>query len=591
MFSSRVPPLTSVLTLELSDKLKGRTEGLLTQLIKTNLHTRYVRESPIFSEFLREIGSNCGSAATDAGYSEVLDETLLKAYRSAIPLTTYDSYEPFVTKFLEQPCKHDEVRDIFAPGLPYFIAVSSATSANSKKIFAKYRHPPGTSPSVPLAADLGAKFCSVYSLTYRQVVEVQGPNAETLSRVPVCLSSSGRTRMQNGMDIEKDASTINLTIPNATSPVAVSHIRNYRSFLLMHAFFALMDVRLQIMVTLFSTVFLDLVRCMEDEWDTLVNSIEKGELPNYKGLDHVRDYLEPKLHPLPSRAAELRAIGIATDNPGWLVRIWPELKAVICVTSGIFSTAIPKMQHYLGTNVVMHGRGFVASECCVGTVYDPYELNLFKATHDDIVEYLDVSLEETAASLISAWNVVAGHRYEVVVTTRDGMWRYRLGDIVEIAGFDPCDGTPVLKFVERRNLAIRLPGSMTSEKQLADAIFATQDTLGQVVEFTVVVDDRVIPRRFGYLVEVQDTVGPAADLARGRIREALCLSNQGVRDSLEKGILGDPTIRILQPGTFSEFRKWKVELANTGAGQIKVPTVLWDPMAQEWMFERVIQEV
>ncbi|KAH7915506.1 GH3 auxin-responsive promoter [Hygrophoropsis aurantiaca] len=587
MFPSPIPPPTDFLTLELSAKLKQRTEGLLTRLIKTNLHTRYVQESAIFSGFLRAIESS-GDAANDARCGEVLDETLLEAYRTTIPLTTYDSYEPFVTKFLEQPCKHDEVRDLFAPGLPYYIATSSATSANSTKIFAKYKHPPDT--SLP-DSDHGVKACSVYSLTYRQVVEVQGPDAETLARLPVCLSSTGIARMRNNMDIEKDSSMIKLTMPSATSPVAVSHIRNYRTFLLMHAFFALADASLQVIHAPFVTMFLDLVRYMEDEWEILVDNIEKGELPDYKGLDHVREYLEPKIHPNPSRATELRTIGIATDDPGWLMKIWPELKVVVSVASGIFATAVPKMRHYLGPDVLIHGRGYTASECRVGTVYDRYNLNLFKATHDDIVEYLDVSLEETAASLVSAWNIVAGRKYEVVVTTRDGMWRYRLGDIVEIAGFDPCDGTPVLKFVERRNVAIRLPGSMTSEKQLADAIFATQDTLGQVVEFTVVVTDQVMPRRFAYLVEVQGTVGPAADLACGKLREALCLSNQGVRDSLEKGILGHPTIQILRPGTFSEFRKWKVELTNTGAGQTKVPTVLWDPAAQEWIFERVIQEV
>ncbi|KAH7909127.1 GH3 auxin-responsive promoter [Hygrophoropsis aurantiaca] len=591
MIPSRVPPPTDVLTLELSDQLKQRTEGLLTRLIKTNLCTRYVRESPIFSDFLRAIENSCSPAATDAGHNtnEILNETLLEAYRTTIPLSTYDSYKPFVNKFLERPCKHDEVKDLFAPGLPYFIAESSGTSGNSAKIFAKYRHPPGTSAS---PQGLGGKVCGVYSLTHQHVVEVQGADAETLTRFPVCLSSTGTIRMLHGMDIERDPSTLNLTMPNATSPVAVCHIRNYRSFLLMHVLFALADARLQVMYTLFSTVFLDIVAYMEEEWNTLVDSIEKGELPDYEGIDHVREYIEPKFHPQPSRASELRAIGPASGNPGWLAKIWPELKVIVCVASGVFATVIPKMRHYLGPDMLMHSLGYVASECWVGTVYDPYDLNLFKATHDDIVEYLDVSLEETAASLISAWNVVTGHKYEVVVTTRDGMWRYRLGDIVEIAGFDPRDGTPVLKFVERRNLAmLSLTYPMTSEKQLTDAIFDIQDTLGQVAEFTVVVDDRVMPRRFGYLVEVQDTVGPTADLACGKLREALCLSNPGVKHALEEGMLGNPTIRILRPGTFSEFRKWKVELANTGAGQIKVPVVLWDPVAQEWMFERVIQEV
>ena len=48
------------------------------------------------------------------------------------------------------------------------------------------------------------------------------------------------------------------------------------------------------------------------------------------------------------------------------------------------------------------------------------------------------------------WEVEVGRRYEVVVTNQDGLWRYRLGDVVEISGFDPTDGVPVIQFVERR---------------------------------------------------------------------------------------------------------------------------------------------
>lgn len=43
-----------------------------------------------------------------------------------------------------------------------------------------------------------------------------------------------------------------------------------------------------------------------------------------------------------------------------------------------------------------------------------------------------------------------GRKYEVVLTTRDGFWRYRLGDVVEVAGFDPRDGQPLIRYFERR---------------------------------------------------------------------------------------------------------------------------------------------
>ena len=39
----------------------------------------------------------------------------------------------------------------------------------------------------------------------------------------------------------------------------------------MHIVFALADSQLETINTLFSSVFVDMIRCMEEEWDTLVD--------------------------------------------------------------------------------------------------------------------------------------------------------------------------------------------------------------------------------------------------------------------------------------------------------------------------------
>ena len=51
------------------------------------------------------------------------------------------------------------------------------------------------------------------------------------------------------------------------------------------------------------------------------------------------------------------------------------------------------------------------------------------------------------------WQLVVGKKYEVVVTNKDGLWRYQLNDIVEVAGFTPEEGIPLLRFIERKGCA------------------------------------------------------------------------------------------------------------------------------------------
>ncbi|KAI6121227.1 GH3 auxin-responsive promoter [Pisolithus sp. B1] len=604
---SNIPEPIKVLSPELFDRVKERTEGTLLDLIKRNKDTRYVSESPVFGGFR----SSLEHLRKDKG-DEVRDDMLLESYRSAIPLTTYDSYEPFVKKFLERNCQEDDVRDMFSPGLPYFVAVSSSTTSTKPKYFAKYKHPPGSSyetvdRSANPVSDTGGKNCIVYSLNYRQLVSVLNGDGDAVKKLPVTLMSSGSIRMQNGIDVEKDTCALQYTAPRATSPIAVSFISKYRSFLLMHALFALADTKVETINTLFGTIFIDMIRYVEEEWDNLLRYIETGELPDWEGTDHVRQWLVPKFHASPERAAELRAIGRTAQEPGWLVRVWPMLKVVIGIASGVYAAVIPKMRHYVGPDVQLRSLGFTASEAYVGTVYDPENLNLYKVASDDIVEYLDVSKEEVAANLVAPWQVQPGHKYEVVLTNRDGMWRYRLGDVIEIEGFDPDDGAPVVRYVERRNVALRLGGAMLSEEHLAKAILAVQDKLGSLIEFTVVIDDRNITRRVGYLVEIQElgafsfarailiiaklSKGTEADEAPDKLLHELCRLNPQFKFGLDTEEMRPPTIRILKPGTFADYRRWRIEVTNSGSGQMKVPVVMWDHGTREWIFKRIDREV
>ncbi|KAH7918154.1 hypothetical protein BV22DRAFT_1134818 [Leucogyrophana mollusca] len=582
-----VPDPVPVLTSELQSTLQDRIEKVLTRIINANLHTRYVQESPVFADFRDSI--ECLSNDLEAR-----DKVLLESFRTVVPLTTYASHEPFISKFLEQPCMEDDVKNLFAPGLPNFIAPSSATSGKAPKFFARYRHPPGVDRvDIPISKD-GGKTCALFSLVSHRLLEIRG-DADKETTIPITLVSSGGIRMRHDLGVDKDPLLMKLTMPANTSPLAVSFLRNYRSFLLMHALFALADAKLEIMFMTLSTIFVDLVRYMEEEWVTLVTCVETGELPDYEGVDEIRQYLEagssPKLPPNPARAAELRAIGVATDTPGRLVKVWPGFKTVVAVASGLFASALPKMRHYLGPTVLIRSLGLIASEGYVGLVYNPSELNLFKAVSDDVVEYLDVSLDETAASLVPAWELQLGHRYEIVLTTRDGLWRYRLDDIIEVAGFDPSDGTPILKYVERRNVVARPGGIETAGKTLADAIFGTQATLGKIVEFTVVNDERVMPPCLGYLVEIEGAISPNAHTALQQLHDNLYHANDNLQHALDDGRVGPPTVRILNPGTFREFREWKIGLANSGVGQMKVPVVLSDETAVRWVLERVVQEI
>ncbi|KIK16044.1 hypothetical protein PISMIDRAFT_278904 [Pisolithus microcarpus 441] len=95
-------------------------------------------------------------------------------------------------------------------------------------------------------------------------------------------------------------------------------------------------------------------------------------------------------------------------------------------------------------------------------------------------------------------------KYKVVLTTRDGFWRYHFGDVVEAVDFDPRDGQPlVVRYVKRWNVHIRIANEVTTETQLRSVLDAMSDLLGGVSEFCVCPDYRESVGRYAFSVELK----------------------------------------------------------------------------------------
>ncbi|KAG0702339.1 GH3 auxin-responsive promoter, partial [Suillus ampliporus] len=280
----------------------------------------------------------------------------------------------------------------------------------------------------------------------------------------------------------------------------------------------------------------------------------------------------------PARAAELRAIGPPSNTAGWAKYVWPNLKIVPSAASGPFSSAVPKVKHLLGPDVTLQSPRFASSECFIGVTYHPGDLNRFRIILEDgFVEYLNVDSEEVADKLC-----VAVRSFRRVALSVVGGWRYCSGDIVELLGFAPDDGSPVMRFVRRRNVEIRLDTASVTEAQLVQSICsATQDTIGQIMEFTCFKDIRKLPCTIAFFVELAQEPGmlstTSRHLAKQRVADALSSMNDRVRWDYDCGAMGMPTIRVVKPGTFMEYRKWKFEAAAIGTCQLKVLVVMSDP--------------
>ncbi len=163
--------------------------------------------------------------------------------------------------------------------------------------------------------------------------------------------------------------------------------------------------------------------------------------------------------PLERRSALAGAV-----RAGDWAAVWPRLAVVSCWADAQAAPAASELGGRL-PQARLQPKGLLATECFVAV---PIERagGAVLAARSHFFEFVG----EGGGDPVPAHEVEAGRRYAVVVTTSGGLYRYRLGDLVEVAGH--LGALPVLRFVGRADRVSDLVGEKLSEAFVAGALAA-----------------------------------------------------------------------------------------------------------------------
>jgi hypothetical protein len=145
------------------------------------------------------------------------------------------------------------------------------------------------------------------------------------------------------------------------------------------------------------------------------------------------------------RAAEIEFVFRTCSTAGDIhAQLWPRLRLISCWTDAQAAGYANKLAE-LFPQAKMQGKGLLATE---GFVSFPLRNHAGAALslRSHFFEFLPVDdPNNSAARPLLAHELKAGERYSVVLTTGGGLYRYRLHDVVEVAGhLAEC---PLLRFI------------------------------------------------------------------------------------------------------------------------------------------------
>ena len=213
----------------------------------------------------------------------------------------------------------------------------------------------------------------------------------------------------------------------------------------------------------FLTLLLEFAR---EHADRLADDIAGGtlRLPKSDGED-AHDSTPFELPPPDAERAAAVREAFPSSGPLALQRVWPKLALVSCWTDAAARQQLPALLRLLPPSVEIQSKGLLATE---GVVSFPLlgEPGAVLAVASHLIELRPTA--DPGARPVLAHEAELGGRYQPVLTTGGGLWRYPLGDEIEVVG--RYGNTPLVRFRGRIDGVSDLCGEKLSPARVEDAL-------------------------------------------------------------------------------------------------------------------------
>jgi hypothetical protein len=329
--------------------------------------------------------------------------------------------------------------------------------------------------------------------------------------------------------------------------------------------------------------------------EALVRAIHDGTLgipdppmrdePGCPGPEALRR-LRAALRPDPARARRLATLAVRAG--GLRPRdCWPGLALIGCWLGGSAGGHAGRLGAVYG-GAPRRDLGLVASEGRITLPLDDDTAAGPLAVHAGFYEFVpEEAIEHPVPPVRLAHELEDGHRYYVVLTGDNGLYRYDLNDIVEVQGF--AGRTPRLAFVRKGRDAVSITGEKLCASHVEGAVrVAAARAAVDVWQLQLIPDP--LGCRYDLLVEPARPPGraAAARFLRG-VDEALAAGNREYADKRASGRLAAPRLHVMRPG-WAE-RRCRADFARGRRdAQHKWPVIrlTWDEASRgevDWMLE------
>ncbi|XP_062018347.1 indole-3-acetic acid-amido synthetase GH3.6 [Rosa rugosa] len=344
----------------------------------------------------------------------------------------------------------------------------------------------------------------------------------------------------------------------------------------------------------FASGFIRAIRFLEKHWPILCKDIEFGTLNPQITDPSVRESVLKILKPDPKLAGFIATECGKKSWQGIITRLWPNTKYVDVIVTGTMSQYIPTLDYY-SNGLPLVCTMYASSECYFGVNLNPmckpsevsYTLiptmcyfeflpvHRNNGVNSDSVSVPESLNEKEQQQLVDLVDVKLGQEYELVVTTYAGLYRYRVGDVLRVAGFK--NKAPQFNFICRKNVVLSIDADKTDEVELQNAVKNAVTHLvpfdASVAEYTSYADTSTVPGHYVLFWEL--SLNGSTPIPPSVFEDCCLAIEESLNSVYRQGRVSDKSIgpleiKIVEAGTFDKLMDYAISL-GASINQYKTP--------------------
>ncbi len=349
--------------------------------------------------------------------------------------------------------------------------------------------------------------------------------------------------------------------------------------------FALADEDVTFMFSVFFSINVSQLAYLQKHWRVIVDDIEKGTIDESIRLKpEVRKELSALVKPMPERAAYLRKQFEQGFDETLLRRIWPNMTVLCGIGNASFRPATAYVRSF-AKDIPFDYSIYGASEGLIAAVTELESTDMQLLTDSCFYEFIPADEEDrkNGNEVLTLDQLKTGGKYEVLITTQAGLYRYHLKDVIEVKGFrNKC---PMISFVYRKGQMFNIAGEKFSEEDARHTIRMFEQAHGiRVDHWLFYQDDSVMPSRYSLVVESDEDID--WDACIDELEEYMGRCNKRYPGQREKAFISRMIVEKQQPGTHDAWAALCVE-RGASAAQIKPVHSLDNEEKRNFFLQRI----